>query len=78
MKEGTASGPVALWLSDSSKACGQVPRFAGKTRITRKTPKSPGRPKNNGKLNMISTKFMLRNVLVNLFGRKHFVCLLPI
>ena len=45
--------------------------------MTGKTAEIPERPKNNRKLNMISTKCMLSYVLTCL-GEKHFVGLLPI
>ena len=54
-----------------------MPRFTRKTQITGKTAEILERPKNNKELNIISTKFMLSNVLICL-GEKHFVCLLPI
>ena len=52
-----------------------MPRFAGMTRITGKTAEIPERPKENREINMLSTKFMLSNVLTCL-GRKVFCMLI--
>ena len=48
-----------------------MPRFTGKTRITGKTTEILERPKDFREINMLSTMFMLSNVLT-CSGRKVF------